>query len=43
MSDMTVDEKVRYGMMALTGASLVLTALGVHFNPLAIAGGAGEG
>jgi len=31
---MTIDEKVRYGMMALGGASLVFTALGVHVSPL---------
>ena len=40
MSDaMTPDEKIRYGMMALTGASIVLTTMGIHFNPLAVAGG----
>jgi hypothetical protein len=39
---MTIDEKVRYGMMALGGASLILTAMGVHINPLQIVGGAGE-
>jgi hypothetical protein len=38
---MTLDEKIRYGMVALTGASLVLTGLGIHVNPLAIAGGYG--
>jgi len=39
---MTVDEKVRYGMMALTGASLVVAALGLHVSPLTeMAGGAG--
>jgi hypothetical protein len=35
---MTLDEKIRYGMVALTGASVVLTTLGLHVNPLAIAG-----
>lgn len=40
---MTIDEKVRYGMMALGGASLILATLGVHITPLnQIAGGAGE-
>ena len=38
---MTLDEKVRYGMIALTGASVVLAGLGVHVNPLTIAGGYG--
>jgi len=39
---MTVDEKVRYGMMAVSGASLVIAALGLHVSPLAeAAGGAG--
>ncbi len=32
--DMTLDEKVRYGMMALGGASLVFATLGVHISPL---------
>jgi hypothetical protein len=37
---MTVDEKVRYGMMALSGASLVVAALGLpHVGPLAEAAG----
>jgi len=38
---MTLDEKIRYGMMALSGASLVFATLGVHINPLQICGGAG--
>jgi hypothetical protein len=38
---MTLDEKIRYGMVALTGASVVLSTLGVHVNPLAVAGGMG--
>ena len=40
---MTVDEKIRYGMMALTGSSVVLAAFGVHVNPLAAIGGIGSG
>jgi len=32
---MTIDEKVRYGMMALGGASVVFATLGVHISPLA--------
>jgi hypothetical protein len=40
---MTLDEKVRYGMIALTGASFVLAALGVKIGPLDPIGGAGAG
>jgi len=39
--NMTLDEKIRYGMVALGGASIVLATLGVHINPLEIIGGAG--
>ena len=39
--NMTLDEKVRYGMVALSGASLVLAALGVHITPLGVSGGMG--
>jgi len=39
---MTIDEKVRYGIMALGGASLVLATLGVHISPLEIGGGYGD-
>ena len=38
---MTIDDKIRYGMIALAGASLVLAALGVHVDPLRIGGGYG--
>ena len=41
LAKLTLDEKVRYGMVALSGASLVLATLGVHINPLEIIGGAG--
>jgi len=40
---MTTDDKIRYGMMALTGSSVVLAAFGVHINPLAYMGGFGSG
>lgn len=40
---MTTDDKIRYGMMALTGSSFVLAAFGVHINPLNIIGGAATG
>ncbi len=36
---MTLDEKIRYGMAALSGASLVFASLGVHLGPLEIIGG----
>ena len=41
LANMTLDEKIRYGMVALGGASVVLATLGVHFNPLDICGGMG--
>lgn len=36
---MSTDEKIRYGMMALGGASVVLTAFGFHVGPIAQNGG----
>jgi len=39
--NMTLDEKIRLGMVALGGASIVFATLGVHINPLDIIGGAG--
>lgn len=39
---MTLDEKIRFGMFALTGAAVVLATLGVHVNPLDIIGGSGS-
>ena len=39
--NMTLDEKIRYGMVALSGASVVLATLGIHINPLEIIGGMG--
>ena len=38
---MTLDEKIRFGMVALSGASLLFATLGVHVNPLTVAGGMG--
>ena len=38
---MTLDEKIRYGMMTLGGVSLVFATFGVHISPLEIIGGAG--
>jgi hypothetical protein len=38
---MTLDEKIRLGMVALSGASIVFATLGVHINPLDIIGGMG--
>jgi len=38
---MTLDEKIRFGMVALAGASVVFATLGVHINPLDICGGMG--
>ena len=39
---MTIDEKFRYGMVALGGASLILTAMGLHISPLQYISGAGD-
>lgn len=40
---MSIDEKVRYGMIAVGGASIVLTALGLHAGPIAtFVSGAGD-
>jgi len=39
--DMTLDEKIRYGMMAISGASLVFATLGLKVGPLEIIGGFG--
>jgi small-conductance mechanosensitive channel len=40
---MTLDEKVRYGMMAIGGASVVFATLGLHLSPLdVVAGGYGN-
>jgi hypothetical protein len=39
---MTLEDKVRYGMMALGGASLVFATLGVHISPLMNGGGYGD-
>ncbi len=39
---MTVDEKIRYSMMALAGASLVFATLGLHMSPLDAMSGAGS-
>jgi hypothetical protein len=39
---MTLDEKIRYGSMAMAGAAAVAAVFGIHLSPLAeIAGGAG--
>ena len=35
---MTLDEKIRYGMVGLAGASLVLATFGLHITPQAIQG-----
>ena len=31
---MTLDEKIRYAMLALSGASVALTSLGLHISLL---------
>ena len=36
---MTLDEKIRLGMVALSGASIVFASLGLHVGPLDIIAG----
>jgi hypothetical protein len=42
---MSLDQKIRYGTMALAGAAVVAAGFGIHLSPLVaeIAGGAGAG
>jgi hypothetical protein len=39
---MTLEEKVRFGMIALGGASVIFGALGLHISPLMVIGGYGD-
>jgi hypothetical protein len=39
--DVTLDEKIRYGMLALSVASLMLATLGMHVIPIDVGGGIG--
>lgn len=39
---MTLDEKIRYGMLALAGASVVFASLGLNIGPLEIIRGWGS-
>jgi hypothetical protein len=41
LGGMTLDEKIRLGMVAITGASLVFASLGLRVGPLEIIGGFG--
>jgi len=38
---MTTDEKIRLGMLALAGASIVFASLGLKVGPLELIGGWG--
>jgi len=40
---MTLDDKIRYGMMALAGASVVFASFGLHLGPLDLVGSSGTG
>ena len=40
-ADMTLDEKIRLGMVALAGAAVVFASLGVNISPLEAIGGFG--
>ncbi len=35
---MSTDDKIKFGMMALSGASVVLATMGVHLGPIEIQG-----
>jgi hypothetical protein len=39
---MTLDQKVRFGIMAVSGAAVVANLMGVHLSPLEIIGGSGS-
>jgi hypothetical protein len=39
---MTLDDKIRLGMVALAGASVIFATLGAHVGPLEIIGGMGS-
>jgi hypothetical protein len=39
---MTIDEKIRYGTVALGAAGLIFSTLGVHISPLDVIGGYGN-
>jgi len=39
---MNTEDKVRYGLMALSGAAVIAATLGIHFAPLDVAGGYGD-
>jgi hypothetical protein len=39
---MTLDQKVRFGMMAISGAAVVANMMGIHLSPLEIIGGSGS-
>ena len=40
-ANMTLDEKIRFGMIAISGASLVFATLGLKVGPLEAIGGYG--
>jgi hypothetical protein len=42
MEAMTLDEKVRYGMMSMSGAAFILATLGMHISPLDVGGSYGD-
>ena len=39
--NVTLDEKIRFGMLALSVASLTLATLGMHVTPIDVGGGIG--
>jgi hypothetical protein len=38
----SLDEKIRYGLMAAAGASLIFATLGLHMSPLDAMSGVGS-
>jgi hypothetical protein len=40
---MSTDKKIQYGMIGMTGASLLLMTMGIHVSPLAGVNGFGSG
>jgi hypothetical protein len=39
---LTLDQKVKIGMMAVSGAAVVANLMGVHLSPLEIIGASGS-
>jgi hypothetical protein len=42
LRSVSLDEKIRYGMMSAAGASLIFSTLGLHMSPLDAMSGVGS-